>query len=339
MFFGKLTLIAAAAVFFADGAAFAQATPPAGAKSAPKAAAAAPAKKASALDKATMEAYLRHLFVWPPPITVTIEDPKSGPMPGYYEVKTRGVSGPQMQDETFYVSYDGQKIIRGAVYDVAQNPFKPEIDKLKTEGRPNIGTPGATVVISEFSDFECPYCREESKLLRDNLLKTYPKEVRLYFYDFPLTQIHPWAKAAAMAGRCVFKQSASGWWDYHDWIFDKQKEITADNLKAKVEEFEKGRGLDMDMLSKCMASGETEAEVDQSIRLGQSLSVNQTPTMFINGRRVAGASQWNDLKFVIDYELEYQKTAKNAGEDCGCDVRLPGFSGSAPDKPGLKPNK
>ncbi|MES1262082.1 MAG: thioredoxin domain-containing protein [Acidobacteriota bacterium] len=294
----------------------------------------APAKKVSALDKAALETYLRHLFVWPPAVQMTIDDPKSGPMPGYYEVKIRGVSGAQMQDETFYVSYDGQKIVRGVVYDIGQNPFKPELDKLRTDGRPNVGTPGAPVVITEFSDFECPYCREEAKLLRENLLKTYPKEVRLYFYDFPLQSIHPWAKPAAMAGRCVFRQSASGWWDFHDWIFDKQADLNAGNLTAKVLEFAKTKGLEVEPLTKCMASGETEAEVNHTLEVGQSLSVNQTPTLFINGRRMAGATSWNDLKFVIDYELEYQKTAKNAGEDCGCDLRLPGFAGSPGDKPG-----
>ncbi len=326
MFRTLLLIVAAVAALTAQ-------TPGAG-KTAAGSPAAAAGKKASALDKVALEAYLRHLFVWPPPIQVQIDDPKGGPMPGYYEVKVRGVSGSQMQDESFYVSYDGKKIIRGVVYDIAQNPFKPELDKIKPEGRPNVGTPGASVVLSEFSDFECPYCREEAKLLRDNLLKTYPKDVRLYFYDYPLQSIHPWAKPAAMAGRCVFKQSAAGWWDFHDWIFDKQSEINADNLKAKVLEFAKTKGLETEPLSKCMDSNETEAEVDQTMRTGQSLSVNQTPTIFINGRRVAGASSWNDLKFVIDYEIEYQKTAKNAGEDCGCDLRLPGFAGGPGDKPG-----
>ena len=56
-------------------------------------------KKVSALDKATLEVWLRHLFVWPAPIEVSIEDPKPGPMAGFYEVKIRGTSGPQMQDE------------------------------------------------------------------------------------------------------------------------------------------------------------------------------------------------------------------------------------------------
>ena len=309
---------------------------------APKAAAPAPeAKKKSALNKADLEAYVRHLFVWPEAITVEIKDQKPGPMPGYYEVAVRGVSGAQMQNDTFYVSYDGQRIIRGLVYDVAANPFKPELDKIKTEGQPSFGTPGAPVVIAEFSDYECPYCREQSKSLRENLLKTFPKEVRLYYFDYPLEQIHPWAKPAAMAGRCVFNQSVSSYWDFHDWIFDKQSEITAENLKVKILDFAKTKSdLDTAKLTSCMDTKATEKDVDRSVVMGQNLSVNQTPTIFVNGRRLAGVSSWPDLKFVIDFEIGYQKTAKNAGEDCGCDVRLPIFGDAPAAKPGsLQPAK
>jgi len=42
----------------------------------------------------------------------------------------------------------------------------------------------------------------------------------------------------------------------------------------------------------------------------------------VNGRRIASSIDWPALKSVIDYELEYQKTAKNAGENCGCDTSL-----------------
>jgi protein-disulfide isomerase len=278
--------------------------------------------KLSALDKATIE--------------VTIGDPKPGPMSDLYEVKVRGASGGQMQDETFYVSKDGQKIIRGSIYDASQNPFKPELDKIKTEMRPSFGTAGAPVVIAEFSDFECPFCKEEAKSLRDNIVKTYPKEVRVYFFDFPLEQLHPWAKSAALAGRCIFRQSASGFWDYHDWIFDHQTEITPENMQAKVLEFAKSKGLDTNAMGSCMTSKEAEADVAQTVAMGKALDVNQTPTIFVNGRRLAGTLPWEQLKMVIDYEIGYQKTAKNAGEDCGCDVRLP-MPGVTPAPSGIHP--
>jgi protein-disulfide isomerase len=290
------------------------------AQSAPKKAS-APEK--TAIDKAKVEAYIRHLFVWPSAIDVTVSDPKPGPMPGFYEVEVRGSQGTASQAETFYISKDGQKIIRGNVFDIGQNPFKEDLDKLKTEYQPSIGTPGAPVVLVEFSDFECPFCRQQAKMLREELLKAYPKEVRLYFLDYPLESLHPWAKSAAMMGRCIFHQNASAFWDYYDWIFENQEEMKIENLKDKVVDFAKGKGVDADQLSKCIDSGATEAEVNKTKAEGKDLDVNSTPTMFVNGRRMVGTLQWPDLQRVIDYEVGYQKTAKNAGEDCGCSVQLP----------------
>jgi protein-disulfide isomerase len=296
------------------------------AQTAPKAKAPSPEKTTTdkpAIDKAKLEAYVRHLFVWPPPIVITVGDPEPGPIPGFYAVKIRGSQGDASQEETFYVSKDGQKMLRGSVFDVAQNPFKSDLDKLKTEYRPSEGTPGAPVVLVEFSDFECPFCRQQARMLQENLLKTYPKEVRLYFMDFPLESLHPWAKAAAIAGRCIFHQNASAFWQYHDWIFDNQDGTTPENLKDKIMEFAKDKGVDAGQLSTCIDTRATEEEVNATRTMGRDLEVNSTPTMFVNGRRMVGTLQWPDLKRVIDYEIDYQKTAKNAGEDCGCSVQLP----------------
>jgi protein-disulfide isomerase len=279
--------------------------------------------KTSALDKATLEAYVRHLFVWGPQIKVEVRNPKPAPLSGFYEVVIHASAGENSQDFPLYVSKDGQHILQGKIFDVAHNPFKPELDKLKTEFQPSFGTPGASVVLVEFTDFQCPFCKEEAKLLRDNVKTAYPKQVRLYFKDFPLIQIHPWAKAAAIAGRCIFKQNASLFWDYHDWMFEHQGEMTADNLKSKILEYVKGKELDVLQLSRCMDAKETEPEVDKSIAEAKALGVASTPTLFVNGRPVVGRSDWPTLRNIIDYEIEYQKTAKNAGEDCGCEIKIP----------------
>src|SRR5580658_8392497 len=141
--------------------------------------AASPAKPN--IDKKKIEDYVRHLFVWPAAIEVSVGDPKPSSIPGFYEVSVRGSQGEASQEETFYVSADGQKMIRGMVFELAKNPFKEDLDKLKTDYQPSFGTPGAPVVIEEFSDFECPFCRQEAQTLRQNLLSAYPKEVRLYY--------------------------------------------------------------------------------------------------------------------------------------------------------------
>ena len=280
--------------------------------------------KKSALDKATLEAYVRHLFVMDKRIAITVSDPHpSADLPGFMEVGVHASMGAQAQDFQFLVSKDGSKILQGNVYDVNNNPFKHDLEKLKTEFEPSLGAPGADVVLVEFSDFQCPYCKEEATMIRQNLLTAYPQNVRLYFKTFPLESLHPWAKPAAIASHCVFRQQPTGFWAFHDWVFEHQAEINPENFKTKVMDWAKTqKDLDGPQLSQCMDTKATAAEVDRDILEGRGLGVDRTPTLFVNGRRLASAVDWPNLKSIIDYELEYQKTAKNAGENCGCDTRL-----------------
>jgi len=279
--------------------------------------------KKSALDKATLEAYVRHLFVMDSRVTVQVSDPKPSEAPGFVQETVHASIGNQAQDFVFLISKDGSKIIQGNVFDISNNPFKSDLDKLKTDGAANFGTPGAPVVLVEFSDFQCPFCKDEAALLRANLPVSYPKQVRLYYKEFPLENLHPWSRAGAIAGRCVLRQSNDLFWEFHDWIFPHQGEITPENLKEKVMEWAKVKsGIDALQLGQCIDTKATEAEVNKNIAEGKALNVDQTPMLFVNGRRIGGALDWPSLHSIIDYEIEYQKTAKNAGEDCGCELKL-----------------
>ncbi len=282
----------------------------------------AAAGERSALDKATLEAYLRHLFLWGPEIRVEVADPKPSAVEGLLEVRVRAQAGAASAEQTFFVSRDGRRILQGVVYDVNDHPFRGNLSKLKTGADPSLGTPGAPVVLVLFSDFQCPYCKEEAKMLRQHLLAAYPTQVRLYFKDYPLESIHPWAKAAAIAGRCVFRQSEGAFWEYHDWVYEHQSELTPENLKRKVLEFAQGRNLDALQLNRCLETRATESEVDASLAEGRSLQVNATPTLFVNGRRLASQVSWPQLKAIIDFEIEYQKTAHTAGDSSCCEVKL-----------------
>jgi protein-disulfide isomerase len=275
------------------------------------------------VDKVALETYIRHLLAVIPEVQIKIDDPKPSPVPNLEQVDVHFIYGARTQDETFYVTKDGHRIIRGYIYDLAQNPFKEDLDKLKTSLSPSFGAAGAPVVLVLFSDFECPNCKEEAKTLRQNLPAAFPKDVRVYFKDFPIEQIHPWAKPAAMAGQCVFRENPAAFWQFHDWIYEHQSEITPDNLKAKVLEFAQTvKDLDGMQLGRCIDSKATEADVDASIAQGKSLKIDATPTMFLNGRRLIGNYPWQNLQQIINGELNYQKTAKNAGEKC-CELKIP----------------
>lgn len=276
----------------------------------------------SAFDKPTLERYVRHLFVWGPQIQVSVAEPKpSSTLSGFKEVVVSASNGQASQEEVFFVSNDGQRIIRGAVYDVARNPFQADRDKIATENQPGFGPATAPVNIVMFSDFQCGFCKDEARVIRQNVVSTYPNEVRVYFKDYPLEPIHPWAKPAAIAGRCVFRQQPASFWAYHDWVFEHQGELNTENLKPKTAEWAKTQSLEPIQLAACIDNKSTEAEVTRSQTEGRGLGVNSTPTMFVNGRRLVGQIQWPQLKQIIDHEIEYQKT-QGGGEKC-CEVTLP----------------
>jgi protein-disulfide isomerase len=280
-------------------------------------------KPKSALDKTQMEAFVRHLLAVIPEVQVKIDDPKPSPVPNLLQMEVHFTYNGRSQEETFFVTKDGKDVVRGMVYDIAQNPFKPDLDKLKTDLSPSMGTAGAPVVLVVFSDFQCPNCKESEKTLRQNLLARFPTQVRVYFKDFPLEQIHPWAKAAAIAGRCVFRQNPAKFWEYHDWIYEKQSDITVDNLKNQVLDFaNNAKDLDVLQLGRCMDTKATEAEVNTSIAEARELKVDATPTIFLNGRRLVGNYPWPNLEQIINGELNYQKTSQDAGEKC-CEIKIP----------------
>jgi protein-disulfide isomerase len=283
----------------------------------------APPPQKSFLDKPTLEAYIRHLYVWNKQITVSISDPVPAPIDGLLSVTVTGSLGAARQTQQFYVSKSGAQVIQGAVFHASQNPFKKDLDLLKTDLQPGYGTPGASVVVVIFSDFQCPYCKQEAKMIRDNLTTAFSKNIRVYFKDFPLEQIHNWAKPASLAGRCVFRQDMDKFWNFHDWIFANQEQTTLENLRSRLEGFAAENKLDAAPLLQCFDSKATEAEVTRNFAEGRALEINSTPTVFVNGRRLAGSVSWEQLKQIIEFEIEYQKTAQNAGENCGCELKLP----------------
>jgi len=269
---------------------------------------AAPAK--SFLDKATLESYVRHLDLFRGDVTVKIDDPKpSKYLPSFSEVLVRLIFNGTERDELYYVSADGQAIVRGDVFDLGKQPFQANLDKLTLADQPSFGPADAPVTIVEFGDFECPDCKLEAPILRHDLTAESGGKVRVVFKNYPLDSVHPWARAAAIAGRCVYRQDQPAFWKFYDWIYDHQEEITGDNLKTKVMAWAAGNGVDAAQLGQCIDTRASELEVDRSIAEARALGVSGTPTLFINGRKIGGL-MWPDLQMVIKKELEYTSAGR-----------------------------
>jgi len=248
-----------------------------------------------------IEAFLRNYFALGPEYKITVSAPKELGNSGLYEVPIDVKSETGGDTIKMYLTKDGRYLLRGELNDLTVDALAQNISKMKLEGAPVLGDPKAPITIVEYSDFECPVCRGLHDALR-GLIPKYP-QVKVIFKDYPIEQIHPWARTAALAGRCAYQQDPKAFWKIYDLIYDNQDVISASNAYDKMLDYAGRTGLNTDTFKACLASSQAAAEVDASIANANLLEVRSTPTLFINGRKLVGADP-HALQQYIDYEVE-----------------------------------
>jgi protein-disulfide isomerase len=277
----------------------------------------------AAIDKAALETYLRHAELWIPQVAVSIDDPQpSAYLPGFSELTVHLSYQGQTKDEHYYISQNGKNLVKGEVYDIAKSPFQSAIDHIKLDGQPSYGKAGAPVTVVVYGDFECPVCKVEADVMRKNLVQSFPDKVQVYFKDFPLESIHPWARAASNAGRCIYKQDPQAFWKFHDWIYENQDGVTPETLNAKVMTWAGTSGIDAIQLGRCVDGKAADKEVAQNMTEGRALGLDATPTLYINGRKFVGALEWPVLQQLITLEIEHQAAAPKTtakADDAKCE--------------------
>ncbi len=174
--------------------------------------------------------------------------------------------------------------------------------EVATAGFPVRGPEEAPVTIVEFSDFQCPFCRNFSTTL-NRISRQFPNHVRVVYRQLPLTEIHPLAEKAAEASLCAQEQGR--FWEFHDQIFRDQSPLSLDGIKSKAQAI----GLDTAAFNSCLDSGRQEQKVKKDIRDGATLGVSGTPAIFINGRFLNGARPYEEVAAVVLEEIQ----KKNAG--------------------------
>ncbi len=259
----------------------------------------------AAIEK-RIEAYLRNLYAWGPSFRVKIGPLKDAQAPGFYEVSVEITTGDHSDSGVVYVSKDGRFLLRGDMQDMNADPLAVVRSQIKLANNPSRGPANARVNVVEYSDFQCPSCRQLYQTLRA-ILPNYP-HVRFIFKDFPLAQIHPWALTAAIAGRCAFQQNPDAFWKLHDAIFDAQELISANNAWEKMVDFATQAGLDPENFRTCMSGPQARQAVMHNVAEGQALKIANTPTVLVNGRRAIAPDQAT-LEQYIQYELLPQAVA------------------------------
>ena len=162
------------------------------------------------------------------------------------------------------------------------------------------GNPKAPVVIVEFSDFQCPYCRSVQPTFK-NLLAKYEGRVSLSYRDLPLRDIHPQAQMAAEASRCAGEQGK--FWEYHDLLFENPNKLNREGLVEQVRSLK----LDEKQFDSCLSSGKYKAQVEQDRQLGLRAGLTGTPGFFINGNMLSGNLPQDSFEKVIQSELADSK--------------------------------
>jgi protein-disulfide isomerase len=155
------------------------------------------------------------------------------------------------------------------------------------------GREEAAVVVVEFSDFQCPYCKKYSDETRRRIAEEYGDRVRMVFKHYPLEQIHPHAMTAAIAAQCAHREGR--FWEVHGRLFSQPNALDLDSVIA----IGKSAGLS-NRYAECVANGETKAEVEQDIRDGMEVGVQGTPTLMINGQFLTGAQPVAALESVFE---------------------------------------
>ncbi len=171
------------------------------------------------------------------------------------------------------------------------------------EGLRSKGPDTASVVIFEFSNFECHSCADSQLYLKE-ILKKYPEKIKLVFRHYPNIPIQHslWAHISA---ECAARKGK--FWEYHDKLFENQKEwsVSPDPL-AHFLRYAKELGIDPKEFGDCISDERILMAVKQEDREGMNLGIKTTPTFVINGQYVVGIEQFKQRADKI-VELELRK--------------------------------
>jgi len=175
-------------------------------------------------------------------------------------------------------------------------PLETKVNTFDLTGAPVKGPKDAKVTITEWSDFQCPFCSQAIAWVND-ILAAYPKDVKVVFKQYPLP-FHNQAHLAAQASLAAHKQGK--FWELHDKMFANFRTLSPENIKTWAKEV----GVDTAVFNKELDEGTYKAKVDKEMQEAQAAGVQGTPSFFVNGKRYNGQRDMVTMKKIIDDELK-----------------------------------
>jgi protein-disulfide isomerase len=159
------------------------------------------------------------------------------------------------------------------------------------------GSKDAWVTLVQYGDYECPYCGEAYRIVK-RIQKKMGGDLRFIFRNFPLTESHPYALAAAQAAEAAGLQGR--FWEMHDLLYENQDTLEDRDLMGLA----RGLTLDIDKFKRDFSSDEVTTKIQEDFSGGIRSGVNGTPTFFINGVRHDDSYEFGDLSSALQEQLE-----------------------------------
>jgi protein-disulfide isomerase len=172
--------------------------------------------------------------------------------------------------------------------------------------RTSKGSQDAPVVVTVYSDFECPACKSFAEGAEKQLDKEYVEtgEVLFEYKHYPLPQHEPGATWSANAAECAADQGK--FWEMHDYLFQEQGKLGPNTFtQGRLRGMAEALGLDTGEFNSCFSSQEHAQVIQDDINEARQLFVNATPTVFVNGQKVNNPG-YTDVKAAIDAALAAQ---------------------------------
>ena len=193
----------------------------------------------------------------------------------------------------------------------AGDPFITKVPNLRdilagpivSDDDPYFGPPEAEVIIFYFSDFECGYCLEQEKVVKElaqyyNNLEDSEYKIRVIWKDYPLNNQNSESFKSAVAARCAWKKGK--FWEYHDLLYENIDNLNEDvfiDLAVKI-------GLEKKYFIDCLRDNEVIGLVKDSIEEAQALDINGIPFIYVNDQEVLGQVSFEDLKRIVDISVK-----------------------------------
>ena len=213
----------------------------------------------------------------------------------------------------FFVLPDGKHIITaGEILPFSAKPYTENRATLisRADG-PSKGAAGKDLELVEFADFQCPHCKEAQATI-DKLTTDFPN-AHFVYQSFPLVKIHPQAFRSAAYGVCVAKELGNpAFFKYSAAVYEGQAGLATDEgATLTLNSAVTAAGGAPDKIEACSKTPETKAAVEAEIKLANDLSVNQTPSLAINGRIIPlGGIEYETLKKMIAFQAAADGPAK-----------------------------